>query len=90
MVHFPWSYETKQAVIRTLVRDTGLYGCEATPYSISAMGLLYTAIAKAIAPYNHFSSNPMCFNTAATSNLDPVAEVLMRRVVGLRRSIAYI
>ncbi len=67
---------------------TGLYGCEVTPYSITAMGLLYTAVAKAIGPYNHFTSNPMAFNTAAPTNLDPVAEVLVRRVMGLRRNLA--
>ena len=67
---------------------TGLYGCEVTPYSITAMGLLYTAVAKAIGPYNHFTSNPMAFNTAAPTNLDPVTEVLVRRVMGLRRNLA--
>ena len=74
--------------MRTLVLATGLYGCEATPYSLSAMGLLYTAVAKAIGPYNHFTSNPMAFNIASPTNLDPVAEVLVRRVLGLRRNLA--
>ena len=86
--HYSWDYDTKQSVVRTLVLAPGLYGCEVTPYSITAMGLLYTAVAKAIGPYNHFSSNPMAFNIAAPSNLDPVAEVLVRRVMGLRRNLA--
>ena len=86
--HVSWDYDTKQSVVRTLVLTTGLYGCEVTPYSITAMGLLYTAVAKAIGPYNHCSSNPMAFNTAAPTNLDPVAEVLVRRVMGLRRNLA--
>ena len=86
--HFSWDYDTKQSVVRTLVLTTGLYGCEVTPYSITAMGLLHTAVAKAIRPYNHFTSNPMAFNTAAPTNLDPVAEVLLRRVMGLHRNLA--
>ena len=83
-----WTYIVKQNVVQTLVLPTAFYGCEITPYAISEMGLLYTAVAKCIAPYNHLSSNPMAFSVASPRNLDPVAEVLSRRIIGLMRCIA--
>ena len=55
-----------------------LCGCEIAPYAIGAMGKLYTAIAKAIGPYSHATSNPMAFNLVDGPNLDPTEEVLVR------------
>ena len=85
---FSWDYVDKQAVVRTLVLPTALYGCEIAPYAIGAMGKLYTAIAKAIGPYSHASSNPMAYNLVEGPNLDPTEEVLVRRITLLRRMLA--
>ena len=52
------------------------------------MGKLYTAIAKAIGPYSHATSNPMAYNLVEGPNLDPTEEVLVRRISLLRRMLA--
>ena len=85
---FSWESADKQAVVRTLVLSTALYGCEIAPYAIGAMGKLYTAIAKAIGPYSHATSNPMAYNLVEGPNLDPTEEVLVRRISLLRRMLA--
>ena len=81
-------YDAKHHAIRTLVLPLSLYGCEASPYSAVEIGKLVTAIARNIGPYSHLSSNTMAFLTASAGNLDPIEEVLYRRIAMLRRMLA--
>ncbi len=52
------------------------------------MGKLVTAVARNIGPYSHLSSNTIAFLTASARNLDPIEEVLYRRIAMLRRMLA--
>ena len=47
------------------------------------MSKLVTAVAKNVGPYSHLSSNIMAFLTASATNLDPIEEVLYRRIAML-------
>ena len=83
-----WDYDARHHAIRTLALPLSLYGCEASPYPTVEMGKLVTAVAKNIGPYSHLSSNTMAFLTASAGNLDPIEEVLYRRIAMLRRMLA--
>ena len=52
------------------------------------MGKLVTAVARNVGPYFQFTSNTMAFLTASPCYLDPVEEVLYRRIAMLRRMLA--
>ena len=81
-------YEARHRAIRTLVLPLSLLGCEASPFPAVEIGKLVTAVARNIGPYSHLSSNTMAFLTASACNLDPIEEVLYRRIAMLRRMLA--
>ena len=82
-----WEYSSRHRASHTLVLPLSLYGCEASPFPLAEMGKLVTSVARNIGPYSHLSSNTMAFLTASAGNLDPIEEVLYRRVAMLRRML---
>ena len=72
--------------IRTRALTKALYGCEASPASAQPLGSLRTAISKALGSRTHHSSTCLTFDTHTTaSDLDPVTEILSRRLLALHR-----
>jgi hypothetical protein len=84
-----FSYATTAKMIRMVALPTGLYGSEAAPVADQALGSFRAAIAKVIGPNSRLTNHTMKFNLCGIGNdLDPVVELLSRRVVILRRMIA--
>ena len=86
--NFSWEYADNQAVVRTLVLPTALYGCEIAPYAIGAMSKLFTTIAKAIGPRSDATSNTMAFKLVEGPNLNPTEAILPRRTSLIRTMLA--
>ena len=87
LAHRPWSRQTKQRVITTLILPTALYGAEAAPPAERPLARLASSMAKAIGPHSSDTSSTFSFQAATKYSLEPGAQILLRRLTLARRII---
>jgi hypothetical protein len=82
----PVSFFEKQILIRTKALPLGLYGCESTHASVTALRTLRSKVADAIGPHSAARSASMQFAIMTPKHdLDPQVEILVRRCLAVRR-----
>ena len=84
----PASVETKVRAITTKVYAAGLYGVEATQISTAKVAKLSAAVIDAFRSRNNSHNADRFYTTLTTdkNDLDPMAQVLVRRVLQIRRT----
>ncbi len=85
----PHPKHAKARLARTVVLAKALYGCEAAPLSDQVTRQLQAALTKLVGSPADRACNALTFDLcSAGQDLDPVAQILARRVVMGRRMIA--
>ena len=84
-----YNFCSKAMLIRQVALATGLYGAEAAPACDQALAGLRSAIASTIGPHSRLTNHSIKFSlNPFGTDLDPVVELLARRVAIIRRMIA--